>query len=160
MSLMGLRPSKWCGRSSPSSSCSIICCPTWMAWSAWTGSERARGWDRHQSFSWVPHFPKEVRARADLIFLEKPCEMDTLLDLIRHVLEESSREPLFPPSNLQAVDGRSQMGSGFSTERVSQCSTFGANANYPKGLPFPTKRFATELLCCVNSIQDLDTMPV
>src|SRR5947207_8859191 len=26
-------------------------CPTWMAWSAWTGSERARGWDRHQSFS-------------------------------------------------------------------------------------------------------------
>ena len=32
---------------------------------------------------------KEVRARADLIFLEKPFEMDTLLDLIRHVLEES-----------------------------------------------------------------------
>ncbi len=33
-------------------------------------------------------------------------------------------------------------------------------ANYPKGLPFPTKRFATELLCCVKSIQDHDTAPV
>jgi hypothetical protein len=34
-------------------------------------------------------FPTEVRACAELIFLEAPFAMDTFLDLIRHVLEES-----------------------------------------------------------------------
>ena len=40
----------------------------------------------------------------------------------------------------------------------------GQIADYPKGWPFPTKRLATEdnargVLCCVNSIQVLDTTP-
>jgi hypothetical protein len=33
--------------------------------------------------------PKEARARPDLVFLEKPFEIDTLIDLIRHLLEEN-----------------------------------------------------------------------
>jgi CheY-like chemotaxis protein len=32
-------------------------------------------------------FPKGIDARPDLVFLEKPFEMDTLLDQIRHLLE-------------------------------------------------------------------------
>jgi hypothetical protein len=32
---------------------------------------------------------QRVQARPDLVFLEKPFEMDTLLDLIRHLLQES-----------------------------------------------------------------------
>jgi DNA-binding response OmpR family regulator len=34
-------------------------------------------------------FPKEVQARTDLVLLEKPFEMDTLLTLVRQLLEES-----------------------------------------------------------------------
>jgi DNA-binding response OmpR family regulator len=34
-------------------------------------------------------FPKGIEARPDLVFLEKPFEMDTLLDKIRHLLSES-----------------------------------------------------------------------
>ena len=34
-------------------------------------------------------FPKGIETPPDLTFLEKPFEMDTLLDLIRHLLEES-----------------------------------------------------------------------
>jgi CheY-like chemotaxis protein len=33
--------------------------------------------------------PKGVTSRPDLTFLEKPFEMDTLLTLIRHILEEN-----------------------------------------------------------------------
>jgi hypothetical protein len=56
------------------------------------------------------------------------------------------------------------MGSGFVQERVSQYSRLRAIADYRKVWPFPTKSLAiendaTELLCCVNSIQGLDTTP-
>lgn len=33
--------------------------------------------------------PKGIEVRPDLVFLEKPFEMDTLLDLIRQLLEKS-----------------------------------------------------------------------
>jgi DNA-binding response OmpR family regulator len=32
---------------------------------------------------------QRVQARLDLVFLEKPFEMDTLLDLIKHLIQES-----------------------------------------------------------------------
>jgi DNA-binding response OmpR family regulator len=36
--------------------------------------------------------PKEVQTRPDLVFLEKPFEIDTLIDLIGHLLEEHEKE--------------------------------------------------------------------
>jgi hypothetical protein len=35
------------------------------------------------------------QARSDLIFLEKPFEMDTFLTLIQQILEENQRKPFF-----------------------------------------------------------------
>jgi DNA-binding response OmpR family regulator len=35
---------------------------------------------------------KEVRVRPNLVFLEKPFEIDTLIDLIGHLLEENEKE--------------------------------------------------------------------
>ncbi|MBO0793406.1 MAG: hypothetical protein J2P36_20975 [Ktedonobacteraceae bacterium] len=61
-----------------------------------------------------------VQVRSDLIFLEKPFEMDTLLTLIQQILEENERKPFFFPSNLQIFSERSLTGSGFVQESLSQ----------------------------------------
>jgi two-component system response regulator VicR len=89
MSLMGLRPSKWCGRSSPQLILLDYLLPDMDGLERLDRLRESKGMGQTPVILMSAALPKEVRARADLIFLEKPFEMDTLLDLIRHVLEES-----------------------------------------------------------------------
>src|SRR5436309_11704127 len=57
----------------------------------------------------------------------------------------------FTKAQLFLLNARHHVVNALRSERILP-SERAVCANYPKGLPFPTKRFATELLCCVNSI--------
>jgi len=54
-----------------------------------TRLRESKGMERTPVILMSAAFPKGIEVRPDLVFLEKPFEMDTLLDLIRQLLEKS-----------------------------------------------------------------------